>query len=328
MGAGSVNPWGIKRLLVLGGGYTGRRLATALAAAGVPALLTRRGEAVPGAVPDQAGTPALHWLRFDGGTGVGPSLAELEGVSHVLVTIPPDAQGQDPVLRHLGDTLAALRPAWVGYLSTTGVYGDSGGAWVNESSPPNPAPGRSAARLRCEEAWRASGLPLQVLRLPAIYGPGRTPFASLRRGEARLIHKPAQVFSRVHVDDIVGAVLHCLLLDPAARPDTLILADEWPCPSSETLGYAAHLLGLPLPELQRWHEVAESLSPMARSFWRENRRADSRLLREGLGYQLLHPSYREGYQACLAEEEGGFRAPRRTGSAADEPPGGPPGTAA
>ncbi|MFN9618306.1 MAG: SDR family NAD(P)-dependent oxidoreductase [Synechococcaceae cyanobacterium] len=328
MGTGSVNPWGIDRLLVLGGGYTGRRLATAVAAAGVPALLTRRGEPEPGAAPAPTGTPLLHWLGFDAGTGVRPSLADLEGVSHVLVTIPPDAEGQDPVLNHLGDTLTALRPAWVGYLSTTGVYGDSGGAWVDETSPPKPAPGRSAARLSCEGAWRASGLPLQVLRLPAIYGPGRTPFGSLRRGEARLIHKPGQVFSRVHVDDIVGAVLHCLLLAPAERPDTLILADERPCPSSETLGYAAHLLGLPLPELQRWHEVAESLSPMARSFWRENRRADSRLLREGLGYRLLHPSYREGYQACLAEEEGDFRAPHRTGTAAGESPGGPRGTAA
>jgi nucleoside-diphosphate-sugar epimerase len=325
---GAVNPWGIDRLLVLGGGYTGQRLATALAAAGVPTLLTRRGEPDPGAMPKQTPTTPLGWLRFDGASGACPAPAQLEGVSHVLVTIPPDSEGNDPVLPHLGDTLAALRPAWVGYLSTTGVYGDSGGAWVEENTPPNPAPGRSAARLACERAWRASGLPLQVFRLPAIYGPRRTPFASLRRREARLIHKPGQVFSRVHVDDIIGAVLHCLRLAPPQRPDTLILADERPCPSSETLGYAAHLLGLPLPELQRWHEVAESLSPMARSFWRENRRANSRLLRQGLGYRLLHPSYREGYRACLAEEEGGIRAPLRTESAADGSPGDPAGTGA
>jgi nucleoside-diphosphate-sugar epimerase len=145
-----------------------------------------------------------------------------------------------------------------------------------------------------------------VFRLPAIYGPGRSPFAGLRRGQARLVHKPGQVFSRVHVDDIVGAVLHCLSLPPERRPGTVIVADAFPCPSSETLGYAAHLLGLPLPELQPWASVEASLSSMARSFWAENRRADSRLLRQSLGYPLLHPTYREGYRACLAEEEEGL----------------------
>jgi nucleoside-diphosphate-sugar epimerase len=302
-GAG-VNPWGIARLLVLGGGYSGRRFASHLAAHGVPALLTGRQEP-SGADPADGAPSTPAWLRFDGAAGVVPSSVDLAGVSHVLVTIPPDPDGEDPVLRHLGEVLQALRPAWVGYLSTTGVYGDTGGAWVNENSPTNPGLGRSAARLASERAWRASGLPVQVFRLPAIYGPGRTPFASLRRGEARLIHKPGQVFSRIHVDDIVGGVLHALTLPPDLQPDTLILADAQPCPSSETLGYAAHLLELPLPPLQRWEQVAPSLSPMARSFWGENRRADSRLLRETLGYRLRYPTYREGYRACLAEENCG-----------------------
>lgn len=298
-----VNPWGPQeppaRVLVLGGGYTGQRFAAALERLGVPTLLTCRGEAPPGG----------RWLRFDPAAGHQPGPGALEGVSHGLVTIPPGADGEDPVLDSLGPTLAGLPLRWLGYLSTTGVYGDRGGAWVNEASAPNPAPGRSAARLACERAWRASGLPLQVFRLPAIYGPGRSPFAGLWRGEARLVHKPGQVFSRVHVDDIVGAVLHCLSRPPQDRPDTVIVADACPCPSSETLGYAAHLLGLPLPELQPWASVEASLSPMARSFWAENRRADSRLLRDTLGYELLHPTYREGYRACLAEEDGG-RDPR------------------
>ncbi len=292
VGRAAVNPRGLTGLLVLGGGYTGQRLAAAVASHGVPVRLTGRGEA-----------PANpRWLRFDGAAGYCPSDEELAGHSHVLVTIPPDGEGQDPVLRHLGASLRRLQPAWVGYLSTTGVYGDSGGAWVNEESATAPAPGRSAARLACERAWRESGLPLHIFRLPAIYGPGRNPFASLRRGEARLLHKPGQVFSRVHVDDIVGAVLHCLALPEERRPDTVIVADRFPCPSSETLGYAAHLLGVPLPEFQPWERVEASLSPMARSFWAENRRADSRLLRETLGYHLRYPTYREGYQACLAEE--------------------------
>jgi nucleoside-diphosphate-sugar epimerase len=300
--ARTVNPWGLTGLLVVGGGYTGQRLAAAVAARGVPVLLTHRGPTPP--PPPSSGSPsALGWLRFDGPAGQRPCAADLAGVSHVLVTIPPDPGGRDPVLEHLGATLSQLGPAWVGYLSTTGVYGDRGGDWVNEESAPNPAPGRSAARLACERAWRASGLPLQVFRLPAIYGPGRSPFAGLRRGEARLVHKPGQVFSRVHVDDIVGAVLHCLTLPPERRPGTVIVADAFPCPSSETLGYAAHLLRLPLPELQPWASVEANLSPMARSFWAENRRADGRMLRETLGYRLLHPTYREGYRACLAEEE-------------------------
>ena len=242
-----VNPWGIGRVLVLGGGYTGRRFARHLATHGVPALLT--GRQPPEPTPD--GSPSLAWLRFDSAAAAVPSAADLAGVSHVLVTIPPDPSGEDPVLRHLGPTLRQLHPAWVGYLSTTGVYGSSGGAWVNEESPTNPAPGRSAARLASERAWRDSGLPLHVFRLPAIYGPGRTPFASLRNGEARLIHKPGQVFSRIHVDDIVGAILHTLRLPSERRPDTLILADAQPCPSSETLGYAAHLLGQVLGQRER-----------------------------------------------------------------------------
>jgi nucleoside-diphosphate-sugar epimerase len=302
MNDSAVNPWGIGRLLVLGGGYTGRRLAAAVAARGIPVRITRRSPAARDAAPNLGGSGDPGWLRFDADAGAIPSAADLAGVTHVLVTIPPDGEGEDPVLRHLGDRLGELRPSWVGYLSTTGVYGDCGGAWVDERSPTAPAPGRSSARLACERAWHESGLPLQVFRLPAIYGPGRTPFAALRRGEARLIHRSGQVFSRVHVDDIVGAVLHCLSLTPESRPGTLIVADREPCPSSETLGYAAHLLGLPLPQLQPWEHVEASLSPMARSFWRENRRADSRLLRETLGYRLLHPTYREGYRACLAEE--------------------------
>jgi hypothetical protein len=299
MNAAAVNRDGIGRLLVLGGGYTGRRFAAALAERGVPAALTSRS--LPAAGPGE-GSGWIRWLRFDGDAGLLPSPQELAGSSHVLVTIPPGSDGQDPVLRHLGERILELQPAWVGYLSTTGVYGDTAGAWVDETSPTAPAAGRSSARLACEQAWRATGLPLQIIRLPAIYGPGRTPFAGLRRGEARLIHKPAQVFSRVHVDDIVGALLHCLALPPQRRPETLIVADAMPCPSSETLGYAAHLLGVPLPPVQRWQEVAPGMSAMARSFWNESRRADSRLLREQLGYRLLYPTYREGFRACLAAE--------------------------
>ena len=295
MAADSVNPGAgcIERMLVLGGGYTGRRVARALEAAGVPVLLTHRQPAPPG---DPQG-----WLHFDPDRGAMPSQADLAGVSHVLVTIPPDAGGRDPVLESLGPRLRQLAPAWVGYLSTTGVYGDTGGAWVDESSPTRPLLERSQARLACEQAWRRSGLPVQLLRLPAIYGPGRNPMLSLRNGTARLIHKPGQVFSRVHVDDIVGAVLHTIALAPQARPDTLILADTCPCPSSEILGLAANLLGCQLPDVQRYADVAATMGAMARSFWSENRRASSRRLRDDLGYRLLYPTYREGLPSCSGD---------------------------
>jgi nucleoside-diphosphate-sugar epimerase len=284
------------QVLVLGGGYTGQRFARALAGLGVRVVVSRRE---PPQHPDASG---LHWIGFDPDRGLIPDPAALEGTTHLLSTIPPDREGRDPVLVHLAEQLGALPLAWAGYLSTTGVYGDRSGGWVDEASPTDPGLERSRARLACEAAWRQRGLPLQVFRLPAIYGPGRSPFASLRQGTARLIHKPRQVFCRIHVDDIVGALLHNLALAPASRPATVILADAAPCPSSETLGYAAHLLGCSLPAFQPWADLEASLSPMARSFWSENRRVSSRLLQEGLGYRLLYPSYREGYRACLEEE--------------------------
>jgi nucleoside-diphosphate-sugar epimerase len=285
-----------RKLLVLGGGFTGLRFASTLAALGTEVLVSRRQ-------PPAADTgTGLRWIGFDPERDLLPAPTDLEGTTHLLSTIPPDRQGRDPVLQHLGERIDALPLAWVGYLSTTGVYGDRGGGWVDECSPANPSQERSRARLACEQAWRQRSLPLQVFRLPAIYGPGRSPFAGLLQGTARLIHKPGQVFCRIHVDDIVGALLHNLAAPAPARPDTLILADTAPCPSSETLGFAAHLLGCKLPDYQPWQQVEASLSPMARSFWSENRRVSSRLLRQGLGYQLRYPSYREGYRASLEEE--------------------------
>lgn len=283
-------------VLVIGGGYTGGRFAAALQALGIPTCITRRQPLTHGPASP---TAAANWLRFDAEAGAVPSRRDLQGIRAVLVTVPPDSRGQDPVLQQLGNTLIELAPSWVGYLSTTGVYGDSGGAWVDENSPTQPGLPRSQARLECERAWRRLGLPLQVFRLPAIYGPGRSPLDTLANGTARLIHKPGQVFSRIHVDDIVGALLHCLGLPSAQRPDTLIVADRCPCSSSEMLGYAAHLLGCKLPPLQAYEQIEAQLSPMARSFWSENRRASSLRLQQ-LGYRLRYPSYREGLRAIIS----------------------------
>jgi nucleoside-diphosphate-sugar epimerase len=292
MTSGAVKP--AARVLVLGGGYTGQRFAAALAAQGAAVWLTHRGATPP------AAAPGLQWLRFD--PDEGHELELPADLSHGLVTIPPGSDGRDAALRHLLEPLRQQPLQWLGYLSTTGVYGDVQGAWVDESSPTRPGLARSQARLACEQAWLASGLPVQSFRLPAIYGPGRCPFQQLQAGTARLVHKPGQVFCRIHVDDIVGALLHCLALPAAERPALVNVSDDAPCPSSETLGYAAHLLGCKLPPLQRFCSIAPSMSPMALSFWADNRRVRNHRLCQELGYRLRYPSYREGFRASLEEE--------------------------
>jgi nucleoside-diphosphate-sugar epimerase len=289
--------WGVNpaaRVLVIGGGFTGQRFANAAAASGARVWLTSRNP------PPHTPTNGLTWLRFDPANGVDLTLPE--ALSHVLVTVPPGRDGRDPVLEALQPALHRQPLCWLGYLSTTGVYGDVDGAWVNEDSPTRPSLPRSQARLACEQQWLRSDLPVQSFRLPAIYGPGRCPFQQLRAGTARLVHKPGQVFCRIHVDDIVGALLHNLSLEPTQRPAVLNVSDNAPCPSSETLGYAAHLLDCKLPPLQRFEVIAPAMSPMALSFWADNRRVSNRRLCQELGYRLRYPSYREGFSACLAEE--------------------------
>lgn len=294
-----LNPGRSVKLLILGGGYSGRRLAAQAARLGIAGVLSHRQ-------PTTAAPPPPGWRRigFDSSSGLRPDPADLLDVTHVVSTIAPDGEGRDPVLHQLGDLVQALQPQWLGYLSTTGVYGDSGGAWVDEHSPCQARPGRSANRQACEQAWLATGLPVQVFRLPGIYGPGRSPFAALRSGSSRLLHRPSQVFCRIHVDDICGALLHCLALPEPQRPPLVNVSDDLPCPASEVLGYAAHLLNCKLPPLQRYEDAASGLSPMARSFWSERRRVRNDLLTRQLGYRLRYPTYREGLRASLAEEDG------------------------
>jgi nucleoside-diphosphate-sugar epimerase len=295
------------QLLVLGGGYSGLRFATAMAQAGFDVTVTHRGQR------DSASADPWRWLAFDPDAGLVPSASDLAGTTHLLSTIPPDRQGLDPALEALAPLLRQLPLDWVGYLSTTGVYGDRQGGWVDETSAGAPGLERSRARLAGEQAWLSSGLPVQSFRLPAIYGPGRSPFAGLQQGTSRLVHKPGQVFCRIHVDDIVGALSHCQGLPAQARPPLVNVSDDCPCPSGETLGFAAHLLGCTLPPVQTFASVAASMGPMALSFWAENRRISNRLLCRELGYQLRYPSYREGLVACLAEERAGAPAPGPAG---------------
>ena len=291
---------GSVKLLILGGGYCGQRLAERAAAEGISGCISQRSPASAGPPPP----PSWTTVGFDSDSDLRPNPAELDGITHVVSTIAPGSDGLDPVLSQLKPLLLQLQPRWVGYLSTTGVYGDSDGAWVDETTVCKPRAGRSQARLDCEQAWQATGLPLQIFRLPAIYGPQRNPFADLRAGRSRLLHRPGQVFCRIHVDDICDTLLHCLNLPPQTRPGVINVSDDEPCPSSEQLGYAAHLLGCKLPALQRFDEVAEAMGPMARSFWLENRRVSNRLLCQQLGYRLRYPNYRAGLRACLAAEGG------------------------
>ena len=272
------------KLLVLGGGYTGQHVAALARALGNKALCTRRNQGHPGAD-----------LVFNSAADLLPSPQQLKGVSHVLSCIPPDRTGQDPVLTSLGQQLRTLPLQWVGYLSTTGVYGHRNGEWVKETDQPQPRVERSMRRLQCEQNWLSSGLPVQILRLPGIYGPGRSALDVVRSGKCRMIHKPEQVFSRVHIDDIAGAVLHLIHLAAAGlQPAVVNVADNLPSPSTDQLRFAAELLGASLPPEENFAEAAAEMSPMSLSFWQENRRVSNQLLCQELEYQLMHPNYRAG----------------------------------
>lgn len=261
---------------IFGLGYAAGHVADRLASAGWSIQATGR-----------AGTVA-----FADDRAVRAALARS---SHVLSSVPPEREGGDPVLARYGD---ALGGKWLGYLSSTGVYGDTGGAWVDETAPVGT--GRRTARALADSTWLERGA--RVFRLPGIYGPGRSAFDRLRTGAAHRIALPGQVFSRVHVDDIAGGVLAAL----DAPPGAYNLADDEPCSQNAVIEHAARLLRLPAPPLQTMEEAG--LSPMARAFYEENRRVANGKAKRVLGWRPRHPTYREGLRAILAAEQ----AERRT----------------
>lgn len=283
-------------LFCFGLGYSAHVLGRQLAAKGWRVSGTARSSEGARAL-SEAGFEAF---AFDGrapGTGVSDAL---RSATHVLISVPPDADG-DPVLRHHArDLEASAAVQWIGYLSTVGVYGDRGGAWVDETAPANPISQRSRWRLAAEDAWRAlgarSGKRAQIFRLPGIYGPGRSAIERLREGSAQRIVKPGQVFNRIHVEDIAGALAAAL----AGRGAHQIynVADDEPAPPQDVIAYAAHLLRMPPPPAIAFEDA--KLSPMAQSFYAENKRVSNTRLREELGVDLKFPSYREGLQAILA----------------------------
>ena len=280
-------------LCILGAGFSGRRLAALAEALNIRVLTTSRN-------PD----PESRDLRYDTAQNLIPTDAELDGVTHLLSTIPPGRDQNDPVLRTLGPQLRQLPLRWAGYLSTTGVYGDTEGAWVSEADPPQPGQDRSRRRLICEQDWLNSGLPVQILRLPGIYGPGRSPLAAVKAGTLKPVHKPGQVFCRVHVDDIAAACLHLIHCSAAGQhPPVVNLCDQEPAPSHVMQRYAADLLNCDLPEIRNYTDAEADMSAMARSFWAENRRVSNDLLCKTLGYTMVHPNFRSGLAQCLEAEK-------------------------
>lgn len=289
-----------RHLFCFGCGYSARRLAARILAAGGRVSGTTRSADGAAALEAAGITP----YRFDGQRAL-PGAA-FDGVTDLLCSIPPGEGGDDGVLSLHGDTLAALPDLrWAALLSTTGVYGDTGGAWVDEDAPLRPMNERTARRVDAERIWldwgEAHGVAVQVFRLPGIYGPGRSPFARLRAGQATRIHKPGQVFNRIHVDDIVDALL-LGMRQPNAGP-VFNLADDEPAPADEVLAWAAKLLGMAPPPTVPIEEA--DLSPMAQSFYAECKRISTARAKRGLGFKARYPSYREGLTACLEEETRG-----------------------
>jgi nucleoside-diphosphate-sugar epimerase len=220
-----------------------------------------------------------------------------ESVTHIVISAPPSDDG-DPVLLRFKDELVSRAKTfeWVAYLSTTGVYGDRAGEWVDEESDLQPNTDRGQRRVDAEAAWQSiSGLPLHIFRLAGIYGPGRNAFESLKSGKAQRVIKQGQIFSRIHVEDIAG-----VLLASINKPDPgriYNLADDEPCPPQDVIAHAAELLGLPIPPDVSFEDA--KLSAMAKSFYADSKRVSNARIKNELGYELKYPNYRIGLKALL-----------------------------
>ena len=222
---------------------------------------------------------------------------QLDGVTHLLISAAPNADG-DPVLAALADEIAerAAQFKWVGYLSTTAVYGDHQGNWVDEATPATPTAQRGKWRVQAEEQWQnIPGLPTHIFRLAGIYGPGRGPFSKLKRVGMRRIIKPGQVFSRIHVADIAQVLAASMF---APNPGAIYnVCDDEPVPPQDVIAYAAELQGLPLPPEVPFDEA--DMTPMARSFYNENKRVRNDRIKDELGVNLMYPNYRVGLRSLM-----------------------------
>ncbi len=282
----------MSHILFFGLGFSARALAVRLKA---------RSWTITGTSRSDAGIAEIESLGYRG-LHLPLAASAFDGVTHVVISAPPDESG-DPVLNLHGRDLAARASAirWLAYLSTTGVYGDHGGEWVDEDSPLSPATQRGRRRLAAERQWLAlhasHGLPVHIFRLAGIYGPGRNQLISVADGTARRIVKAGQVFSRIHVEDI-ATVLEASM----ARPNpgaAYNVCDDAPCPPQEVIAYAAQLLGRPPPPEIPFDEA--ELSAMARSFYAESKRVSNRRIKTELGVGLAYPDYRAGLRALCKD---------------------------
>lgn len=283
-----------KTLLSFGHGYSARALSRVLLPQDWRIIGTTRSEDKAPRLMNEGVEPRI-WPGAD-------MIPALNTATHVLISAAPDDAG-DPVLAELHDEIAkrAKQFVWVGYLSTTGVYGDHNGDWVDENTPLTPATKRGIARVEAEVAWAAiPDLPLHIFRLAGIYGPGRGPFSKVRNGTARRIIKAGQVFSRTHVADIARILAASINKpNPGAAYN---VCDNDPAPPQDVIAYAAELLGLPIPEVVDF-ETAD-MSPMARSFYAESKKVRNDRIKDELGIELLYPDYKSGLKALLAQEIG------------------------
>ncbi len=277
------------KFLVFGGGFSGNYFAKSIRKLGCRALTSSRSF-----------NNDPNSFIFNSENNLIPRDSIFEGVTHILSCIPPDKNGKDPVLKSMKNKINGISLKWIGYLSTTGVYGNTNGDWVSEEDQPNPLQERSQKRLNCEKEWINSNLPLQIFRLPGIYGPGRSTLEAIKTKKIKVIHKDNQVFSRVHVADIANAIIYLIQNKNKLDFHQIInIADDEPCSQIKVIRYGYQLLGLKMPKKILFEEAKKDLSPIAQSFWLENRRVSNRLLCKKLGYKLTFKNYQEGLNNCL-----------------------------
>ena len=278
-----------KKILIFGAGFSGKHIAEEMRNAGFEAYTSSRSY-----------TNDKWSFIYDSNNDALPPDELFKNVSHVLSCIPPNKDGTDPLLSKLNNKLLKLDLEWAGYLSTTGVYGNTFGEWVSENDPVNPIQERSKRRLLCEEKWINSNLPAQIFRLPGIYGPGRSTLDSILKKNIKVIFKKNQVFSRIHVADIANAIIYLIENQNNSNFYKIInIADDNPSSQIEVIRYSYQLLGMQMPKQIDFEEAKKNLSPIALSFWEENRRVSNSLLCKELGYKLIHKNYKSGLKNCL-----------------------------
>jgi len=288
-----------KHLFCFGFGYTASFLAIKLSAAGCKISGTTTNKAKKKFIKKNG---IASWI-FDGNHEIPDPQKKLKDVTHILLSIPPNGEGDLVFESHASDLAQMPNLEWVGYLSTTAVYGNHDGGWVSEETPPAPSSRRGSLRLRAEEQWSSlyinEGLPLHIFRLAGIYGPGRSAIDAVRSGNARRIDKPGHVFNRINVEDIVQTLIASM-----KKPNIgsiYNLADDDPAPSHEVIQFACNLTGIESPELIEFNQT--EMAPIVRSFYKDNKRIDNNKIKRELGVNLLYPDYRSGIRSCLDIEK-------------------------